>query len=58
MVTLDHVALDGTKVDAANASKHKAMSYGRLTAKQEVLAQEIDDLLAQDQTVDAGEDAR
>ena len=26
---LGHVALDGTKV-RANASKHKAMSYGRM----------------------------
>ena len=28
LVKLGHVALDGTKVKA-NASKHKAMSYGR-----------------------------
>jgi hypothetical protein len=29
LVKLGHVALDGTKV-AANASKHKAMSYDRM----------------------------
>jgi hypothetical protein len=29
LVTLGHVALDGTKV-RANASKHKAMSYSRM----------------------------
>jgi transposase len=33
LVKLGHVALDGTKV-GANASKHKAMSYGRM--KQEL----------------------
>ncbi|MET4147181.1 transposase, partial [Arthrobacter sp. UYCo732] len=37
MVSLGHVALDGTKV-RANASRHKAMSYARLSAKQKVLA--------------------
>ena len=29
LVTLGHVAVDGTKVQAS-ASKHKAMSYGRM----------------------------
>lgn len=57
MVKLGHVALDGTKV-RANASKHKAMSYARLTQKQQVLAAEVEDLLAEAQTVDADEDAR
>src|SRR5690625_4473265 len=57
MVKLGHVALDGTKV-RANASKHKAMSYGRLMQKQQVLAAEIEDLLAEAETVDADEDAR
>src|SRR5215208_1922196 len=32
LVRLGHVALDGTKV-RANASKHKAMSYGRMEEK-------------------------
>ena len=37
LVKLGHVALDGTKVQA-NASKHQAMSYGRM--KQELPLQE------------------
>ena len=57
MVSLGHVALDGTKV-RANASRHKAMSYARLTEKQKVLADEISDLMAEARTVDAAEDAR
>jgi len=57
MVSLGRVALDGTKV-RANASRHKAMSYGRLTEKQKVLAAEVSDLLAQAQAIDAAEDAR
>ncbi len=40
MVSLGKVALDGTKV-RAHASRHKAMSYARLTGKQKVLAEEI-----------------
>ncbi|GAA1357882.1 hypothetical protein GCM10009596_09850 [Arthrobacter rhombi] len=57
MVKLGQVALDGTKV-RANASRHKAMSYARLTARQKVLADEISDLMAEAKTVDAEEDAR
>ena len=56
MVKLGQVALDGTKV-RANASRHTAMSYARLTEKQNVLAQEISDLMAEAKTVDAAEDA-
>ena len=57
LVSLGHVALDGTKV-RANASRHKAMSYARLTEKQRVLAAEVSDLMAEAKTVDAAEDAR
>ena len=57
MVSLGRVALDGTKV-RANASRHKAMSYSRLTEKQKVLAAEVSELLAQAQDIDAAEDAR
>ncbi|GAB3543764.1 hypothetical protein GCM10027403_38180 [Arthrobacter tecti] len=57
MVKLGHVALDGTKV-RANASRHKAMSYARLSVKQKVLAEEISDLMAEARSVDAAEDAR
>jgi transposase len=57
LVRLGHVALDGTKV-RANASKHKAMSYGRMKKAKEELEQEIDKLLELAETVDAQEDAR
>jgi hypothetical protein len=57
LVTLGHVALDGTKVKA-NASKHKAMSYARMGEAEQQLAQEVASLLAQAQQVDAAEDAR
>ncbi len=42
----------------ANASRHKAMSYARLTGKQKVLAEEVSALMAEAKTVDAIEDAR
>jgi transposase len=57
LVRLGHVALDGTKV-RANASKHKAMSYGRMKKAKEELEQEIAKLLEEAETVDAHEDAR
>jgi transposase len=57
LVRLGHVALDGTKV-LANASKHKAMSYGRMAEAERTLAAEVAALLAQAQQVDAAEDAR
>jgi transposase len=57
MVSLGRVALDGTKV-RANASRHKAMSYGRLVEKQKVLAAEVTELLGEAQDIDAAEDAR
>jgi hypothetical protein len=38
LVRLGHVALDGTKLKA-NASKHKAMSYGRIVDKEKELAE-------------------
>ena len=57
LVKLGHVALDGTKV-LANASKHKAMSYGRMPEAERKLEQEIAALLAEAQQVDAAEDAQ
>jgi transposase len=57
LVTLGHVALDGTKV-LANASKHKAMSYSRMPEAERKLEQEIAALLAEAQRVDAAEDAQ
>ena len=50
------VALDGTKMKA-NASKHKAMSYGRMREKQKQLRAEVTQLLAQAEAADAAEDA-
>lgn len=56
LVKLGHVALDGTKV-RANASKHKAMSYGRMEKTEAELEAEVITLLAEAETVDAREDA-
>ena len=57
LVKLGHVALDGTKV-RANASRHKAMSYGRMKEKEAQLAGEVEELLRQAQEVDEEEDRR
>jgi transposase len=56
-VKLGRVSLDGTKVKA-NASKHKAMSYGRAKEKQNQLREEVKELLAQAAAVDEEEDRR
>jgi hypothetical protein len=64
MVKMGRVALDGTKLEA-NASKHKAMSYGRLVEKEERVEAEIaaleaqaGALLADAEATDEAEDAR
>jgi transposase len=49
------VALDGSKIKA-NASKHKAMSYGRMRDKQKQLRDEVKRLLAQAEAADAADD--
>jgi len=56
LVKLGHVSLDGTKV-RANASKHKAMSYGRMKKKRAELEAEVKELMAKAEVVDAAEDA-
>jgi len=56
LVKLGHISLDGTKVKA-NASKHKAMSYGRMEKKAEELEAETARLLTEAQAVDDAEDA-
>jgi transposase len=56
LVKLGQVALDGTKVKA-NASRHKAMSYGRMKEEEERLTKEIVGLMQQAEAVDAAEDA-
>lgn len=48
MVKMGRVALDGTKLEAS-ASKHKAMSYGRLVDKEERIEAEIAQLEAKAQ---------
>lgn len=55
LVKLGHVALDGTKVKA-NASKHKAMSYARMTATEAQLEREVRALLTEAEHLDAAED--
>ena len=57
LVNLGFVALDGTKVKA-NASKHKAMSYGRMVKKERELAREVEKLLKQAEALDEQEDKR
>jgi transposase len=64
LVELGTLAVDGTKL-RANASRHKAMSYERMVAKEAQLEREIaalranvDALLADAARVDAEEDAR
>jgi transposase len=57
LVKLGHVALDGTKMKA-NASKHKAMSYGRMHEKEKELEHEVEALLRKAESVDAEEDQR
>jgi transposase len=64
MVGLGTLALDGTKL-RANASRHKAMSYGRMVKKEAQLEGEIaalrenvDALLADAERVDGEEDER
>lgn len=57
LVKLGRVAVDGTKVKA-NASKHQAMSYGRMVAKEAELKREIRELLERAEAIDREEDAR
>jgi len=56
LVTLGRVALDGTKIKA-NASKHKAMSYGRMPERGAALAAKVAAILAEAEATDAAEDA-
>ena len=51
------LSIDGTKV-RANASKRKAMSYGRMLEEERRLESEIEALLSRARETDAAEDAR
>jgi len=55
LVSLGHVALDGTKI-RANASKHKAMSHERMLKSERQLGAELRALLRKAETIDAQED--
>src|SRR5215203_904364 len=55
LVKLGHVALDGTKIKA-NASKHKAMSYERMKAREAELQAEVDHWLSAAEAADADDD--
>ena len=57
LVKLGHVSLDGTKVKA-NASKHKAMSYGRMKEEEAHLESEVTELLRKALEAEAREEAR
>ena len=57
LVKLGEVSLDGTKM-AANASKHKAMSYERMLKREAELRSEIEALLAAAEATDQSEDER
>jgi transposase len=56
LVRLGHVAIDGTKL-RANASRHKAMSYGRMARAEAALAAEVSGWLERAEAADA-EDAK
>jgi hypothetical protein len=56
LVKLGHVAVDGTKLKA-NASRHKAMSYGRMKAAEPKLAAEVAAWLKAAEAADLADDA-
>jgi transposase len=56
VVQLEALAVDGSKVNAA-ASKHKAMSYGRMREEERRLREQIAALTAQAEAIDVAEDA-
>jgi len=55
LASLGHISLDGSKFQA-NSSKHKAMSYGQLKEKEQVLSKEIDELVERASRSDQEED--
>ena len=57
LVKLGHVSVDGTKM-RANASKHKAMSYGRMKEKRAELEAEVEQLPRRAAELDEEEDRR
>lgn len=57
LVKMGQLAVDGSKVKA-NASKHKAMSYGRMKEEEKRLRQELRDIVERARGVDEAEDAQ
>lgn len=57
LVKLGRIGIDGTKIKA-NASKHKAMSHGRMLEQERRLKAEIADLVKQAEAQDVAEDAQ
>src|SRR5213594_218035 len=55
LVKLGKVAIDGTKVKA-NASKHKAMSYGRMKQKESEISRQVREIMKRAEQIDAEED--
>jgi len=56
-VRVGRVALDGSKVKA-NASKHKAMSWGWIEEREKAIRKQVKELLTQAAETDAAEDRR
>jgi hypothetical protein len=57
LVKLGHVAIDGSKIQG-NASKHKAMSYERMSEAEKKLQAEVEGLLQRAEAADAAEDEK
>lgn len=57
LVKLGPVAIDGTRIKA-NASRHQAMSYGRIKREEERLRQEIERYFREAEAIDREEDRR
>ena len=55
LVAMGTLAIDGSKLKA-NASKHKAMSYGRMQEEDARLRREIEQITQRAQAIDAAED--
>jgi len=57
LVKMGHLSIDGSKIKA-NASKHKAMSYGRMLKQERKLKREINELLDRAKAIDEAEDEK
>lgn len=55
LVKLGRIAVDGTKIKA-NASKHKAMSYGRMKEKESAIQRQVREILDRAEQIDREED--